>query len=168
MAARTRIQQGVRALVAFTRQVDYDLARQYLNDEQMALFKRMKRSEQLHSLNVLRHLGNPTHDVAVAALLHDCGKILYPLAIWQKSLAVIIRKIAPAHYHRWSRKSPDHWWYRPFVVAENHPQWGADLVSQTGASVQTVWLIAHHADKRCVLHPYGNALRDLQRADDVN
>lgn len=168
MAVATRLQQGVRALVAFTRQVDYDLAGQYLNDAQMVLFKRMKRSEQLHSLNVLRHLGNPTHDVAVAALLHDCGKIIYPLAIWQKSVAVIIRKIAPAHYHRWSKKSPTHWWYRAFVVAENHPQWGADLVSQTGASAQTIWLIAHHADKSCPLHAYGNALRDLQRADDVN
>ncbi len=168
MATRTRIQQGVRALIAFTRAVDYDLAGQYLNDAQLALFKRMKRSEQLHSLNVLRHLGNPIPDVAVAALLHDCGKILYPLAIWQKSVAVITRKIAPNYYHRWSKKSPTHWWYRAFVVAEHHPQWGADLVAETGASDQTVWLIAHHADKSCPLHAYGNALRDLQRADDVN
>lgn len=168
MATRTRIQQGVRALIAFTHAVDYDLAAQYLNDAQLALFKRMKRSEQLHSLNVLRHLGNPIHDVAVAALLHDCGKILYPLAIWQKSIAVITRKIAQNRYMAWSKKSPKHWWYRAFVVAEHHPQWGADLVSQTGASAQTIWLIAHHADKSCPLHAYGNALRDLQRADDVN
>lgn len=168
MATRTRIQQGVRALIAFTHAVDYDLAGQYLNDSQLALFKQMKRSEQLHSLNVLRHLGNPIHDVAVAALLHDCGKILYPLAIWQKSIAVITRKIAPNRYMQWSKKSPKHWWYRAFVVAEHHPQWGADLVSQTGASAQTIWLIAHHADKSCPLHAYGNALRDLQRADDVN
>jgi hypothetical protein len=168
MAATQRIQQGVRALVAFTHPIDYDLAGQYLNEAQMRLFKRMKRSEQLHSLNVLRHLGDVSDDVAVAALLHDCGKILHPLAIWQKSLAVITRKIARPRYIQWSKKSATHWWYRAFVVAENHPQWGADLVSQTGASAQTIWLIAHHADKSCPLHAYGNALRDLQRADDVN
>jgi len=168
MSARQRLQQGVRALIAFTRPVEDELAQKYLNNAQMALFKRMKRSEQLHSLNVLRHLGDVSHDLAVAALLHDCGKICYPLAIWQKSIAVIIRKIAPNRYMTWSKKSPKHLWYKAFVVAENHPQWGADLVSETGASAQTIWLIAHHADKSCPLHAYGNALRDLQRADDVN
>ena len=168
MATAQRLQQGVRALIAFTHPVDYDLAGQYLNEPQMTLFKRMKRSEQLHSLNVLRHLGDVSQDVAVAALLHDCGKICHPLAIWQKSLAVIIRKIAPNRYWSWSKQSAKNWWYKPFVVAECHPQWGADLVAETGASAQTIWLIAHHADKSCPLHAYGNALRDLQRADDVN
>mgnify|MGYP001381395592 CR=1 FL=1 len=168
MSARQRLQQGVRALIAFTRPIDNELAQKYLNEAQMALFKQMKRSEQLHSLNVLRHLGDVSHDLAVAALLHDCGKICHPLAIWQKSIAVIIRKIAPQKYVAWSKKSPNHFWYKAFVVAEHHPQWGADLVAETGASDQTVWLIAHHADKSCPLHAYGNSLRDLQRADDVN
>lgn len=168
MAISHRLQQGVRALIAFTRQVDYDLAGQYLNESQLVLFKQMKRSEQLHSLNVLRHLDNPSHDLGVAALLHDCGKMCHPLAIWQKSVAVIIRKIAPHWYMVWSNKSPKNRWYKAFIVAEHHPQWGADLVSKTGASEQTVWLIAHHADKSCPLHAYGNALRDLQAADDVN
>ena len=48
MATTQRIQQGVRALIAFMHGVDYDLAGHYLNEAQMRLFKRMKRSEQLH------------------------------------------------------------------------------------------------------------------------
>lgn len=171
MAARHRLQQGVRALVAFARPIEYALAGQYLNEAQMTLFRRMKRSERLHSLNVLRQvMAQPcaSHDLAVAALLHDCGKVLYPLAIWQKSVAVIFRRITPTHYHRWSEKSASHWWYRAFVVAEKHPQWGAQLVAETGASAKTVWLIANHAQKECILHAYGNALKVLQSADDVN
>lgn len=54
MSALNRIQQGIRALLAFTQTVDYELTERYLTTEQMALFRRMAKSEQLHSLNVLR------------------------------------------------------------------------------------------------------------------
>jgi len=65
-----RIKQGLSSLFAFTRSVDFDLAERYLNSAQMTLFRRFKRGEQLHSLNVLRTLlaqDETPHDLALAA-----------------------------------------------------------------------------------------------------
>ncbi len=173
MAAANRLRQGVRALIAFTHEVDYALAGAYLNPAQLALFKQMKRSEQLHSLNVLRGVmaqGDVPHDLALAALLHDVGKTRYPLAVWQKTVAVIFRRLSPARFVAWSACDPRHLWYRPFVVSESHPRWGAELVAATGASERALWLIAHHADplRERTAHPHAPLLARLKRADDVN
>src|SRR5215213_6736056 len=94
-----RLRQGIRALFAFTQPVDFDLAASYLTPAEMALFRQMRRSEQLHSLNVLRTVLAESAaaqqfvppELAVAALLHDVGKSRYPLAVWQKTIAVLVR-----------------------------------------------------------------------------
>ena len=173
-AVQQRLQQGIRALFAFTQTPDYALAERYLNVEQMALFRRMRRSEQLHSLNVLHDVLAQSHEtplsLAVSALLHDVGKSCYPLAIWQKSIAVIIRKASPSLYTRWSKGNPESRWYRAFVVAEKHPFWSCELVRLTGADDCTLWLIEHHADtlEQWAEHDYAELLARLKEADDSN
>jgi hypothetical protein len=169
MAAVNRLRQGVRALIAFTHEVDYALAGAYLNPRQLALFKQMKRGEQLHSLNVLRGVmaqGDVPGDLALAALLHDVGKTRYPLAIWQKSVAVIVRRFSPGRFAAWSARDPRHPWFRPFAVSVGHPRWSAELVAVTGASERALWLIAHHDDRAAAAA--SPLLARLQRADDVN
>ena len=174
MAIRTRLRQGIRALFAFTQVPDYALAERYLNHQQMALFQQMSRSEQLHSLNVLCDVLTQSQEtpssLAVSALLHDVGKSLYPLAIWQKSVAVIVRKVAPALYVRWSEANPKSRWYRAFVVAEKHPIWSRELVESTGADGTTLWLVEHHADQlnQWDNHPNQHLLKRLKQADDSN
>ena len=67
-----RIGQGLRALTAYTRPVDIDLARAYLSPPLLALFAQMRRSEQQHSLCVLRALraaGHTDPDLMTAALI---------------------------------------------------------------------------------------------------
>ncbi len=174
MPATQRIRQGVRALFAFSQSIDIDLATRYLNTAQFDLFNQMQRSEQLHSLNVLRDVlaqeSITPHDLAIAALLHDCGKTRYPLAIWQKTLAVLVRAGSPSTYHRWREASPQNRIKRAVVVAENHPQWSAELVSATGATERTLWIIAHHADSldNWADHPHCKLLQRLKLADDAN
>jgi hypothetical protein len=174
MTARYRIQQGIRALLAFSRQPDYALATPYLNTRQMALFQCLSRGEQLHSLNVLRDvLAQETHTppgLAQAALLHDVGKTRYPTDVLQKTLAVLVRALAPRRYAQWSQGDPRSYWRRGLAVHEQHPAWSAQLAAEADAPETALWLIAHHADPPTHWdhHPNGHLLRRLQRADDAN
>jgi hypothetical protein len=174
MAATQRVRQGIRALLAFTRAVDYDLVAEYLSPQQLALFRQMRRSEQLHSLNVLRSAlaqGPVPDDLAVAALLHDVGKVRHPLAIWQKSLAVIVRAFSPGLFRRWSQVEQPRPWQLACVVAEQHPAWSAELAAAADTSERALWLISHH-DRSATdwgeNHPHVYLLKRLQAADDAN
>lgn len=169
-----RFQQGIRALFAFAQDVDYDLAERYLESEQMTLFRSMAKSEQLHSLNVLRDVlkqeTQTPHDLAVAALLHDCGKSRKHLAVWQKTLSVLVKKLAPAWDKRLSEDGDLNFWRAPFIVRRHHPRWGAELMRDRNSSDCVIWLIEHHADNADDWqgHPYYDLLIRLQGADDAN
>lgn len=177
MTALRRLRQGIRALFAFTQPVDFDLASSYLTVVQMALFRQMRRSEQLHSLNVLRTVlvesaaqQSVPAELTVAALLHDVGKSRFPLAVWQKTLAVLVRAFAPATFERLSSGDPHHMFQRPFVVNVQHPAWSAEMLAQTDASPEAIWLVVHHADDAESL-PASDLvplLKRLQHADDAN
>lgn len=173
MTAVYRFRQGVRALFAFARPVDDTLAARTLPPAQLALFRQLRRGEQLHSLAVLRAVlaqGDTPPALATAALLHDVGKIRFPLAVWQKSAAVLVRAFLPSWFRRWSDGDPRRFWQRPFVVYVHHPRWSADLLAQTHAEPDAVWLAEHHADDAELWrdHPLYTLLKRLQAADDAN
>ena len=168
-----RVTQALRALSAFTRPIDFDLIGRYLTPTQMALFRRFKHSEQMHSVNVLRSVlaqGETPHDLAVAALLHDIGKIRYPLRTWQKSIVVLARAFTPALFKRWTATEYTDFWRRPFVLSVYHPKWSAELVAEVGVSETALWLIEHHQDKleQWAGHPNRSLLERLKNADDSN
>ncbi len=168
-----RLQQGVRALFAFSQGVDWALAERYLSPPLLALFRQMDRGEQLHSLAVLRDVlaqGDTPTDLAVVALLHDVGKSRYPISVWQKTWAVIVRAFAPRLYYQWSNGSPLNLWQRPFVVYEKHPLWSAELLRSAGASEAACWLAAHHALQVETAPTAAQLewLKRLRQADDQN
>jgi hypothetical protein len=173
MNAVQRVRQGIRALLAFSRPVDSDLAANYLTPELMAQFNLMRHSEQLHSLNVLRATlaqGFTPSDLAVAALLHDVGKSRYPFPTMQKTLVVLVRTFAPGLFQRLSQGDERNFWQRPFVLSQQHPIWSAEIVAAAGASERATWLIAHHADPPAYWndHPSIHLLKRLKQADDAN
>lgn len=173
MTAAYRIGQALRALVAFAQPVDQNLAAQYLSLELMRLFRQMRRSEQLHGLNVLQtalRQGPVPRDLAVAALLHDVGKTRYAVRIWQKTFAVAVQALAPGLFDRLSHGNPARFWLRPFAVKAQHPAWSAELLARAGASETAIWLVAHHQEpaSQWANDPHFNRLRRLQQADDAN
>lgn len=174
MTLSYRLRQGMRALFAFSQQVDYTLAASALTPPQLALFRQMSRGEQLHSLNVLRTIleqeSHTPDDLAAAALLHDVGKSRYRLSIAQKSLAIIVHKALPGLYRSLSRGDTLNLWRAPFIVRQQHPRWGAEMLRQTHTAERVLWLVEHHQDAAAKWqnHPHYELLRRLQRADNMN
>ena len=108
----------------------------------------MQPSEQWHATLVMQRLkyaGQDHPDLLAAALLHDVGKILYPLSPLERAVIVLGKKFFPRLASRWG-KGTRRDFRRPFIVAERHAEWGADLAARAGASTMTVNLIRRHKD----------------------
>lgn len=141
-----RLRQFLQAVTARVDEQGFKEAQETLAPPLLALFYRLQTSEQVHSLWVYRSLCNQkeTHpDLLSAALLHDIGKILHPLTIWQRIEIVLANRLVPDAVKRWGNAPPTGW-RKPFVVAAQHPAWGAELAQKAGASPLVVSLIRRH------------------------
>ena len=131
----------------------------------ITLFRRMQPSEQAHSLAVRDRLiagGWTDPDLLTAALLHDVGKVRFPLRVWDRVLVVVAKRLAPRLVHRLATGEPGGL-RRPFVVALRHAEWGADLAAQAGATPGSVALIRRHQEPAAA----GDTLLQLlQQADE--
>ena len=142
---------------------DLELAQATLTPSQMELFRTMQPSEQAHSLQVYKELLSDTDkdhlpqqgDLLVAALLHDVGKSRRPLRVYERVLIVLGGALFPDTVKRWGQEEVKvdndnrvvmrlTWYKVPFVVAEQHPRWGASLAAEAGVSPLTASLILHH------------------------
>ena len=163
LAYRTR--QFWNALPGTRKRVETDALLPHLSPTQIVLFRRMQRSEQAHAFQVLNRLkaaGQTDPDLLTAALLHDVGKVLFPLSLLDRVVIVLGKAFFPRQARRWSEGTPERF-RRPFVVAAHHPEWGADLAAQAGSSPRTVELIRCHQDNPSQNDPL---LTALQAADD--
>lgn len=166
-----RTRQFWAAISASPAASDLDLAAQTLSPDQYDLFRRMVPSEQAHSLAVLRkllHEGPVEREFAAAALLHDAGKIHFPLLVWERVLIVLAQAVFPNKAKEWGRAEPAGW-KRPFVVAEKHPDWGVDLAAKAGLGVRGVEIIRRHQCRLTASEsgdPLESFLVRLQSADN--
>jgi hypothetical protein len=123
-----------------------------LTPEQAALFNRMQPGEQYHAVTVYRRLfeqGENQPDLLVAALLHDVGKLRYPMNPLERSLVVLVKAGLPKLACHWGELPLAGWddlpsWRKAFIVAEQHPGWGAEMARETGVSTLTENLIRLH------------------------
>ena len=160
-----RTRQFWQAIITRSSQVDLELITSILTPSQISLFNQMQASEQAHSLRVFRKLTSQAEqntDLLVAALLHDVGKIRAPLRLWERVLIVLVRVICPGCIHKWG-SAPSKGslgWRRTFVVAEQHPQWGAELAAQCGTSALAVELISRHQEQLTPSQGSGSSMED--------
>ena len=170
-----RIKQGLRALFAFSTEVDDDRVRRYLSAPEYDLFQTMARAEQLHSVHVLQSVlaqsPETPPELAAAALLHDVGKARYHLAVWQKTVSVLSETFVPGLFTRLSAGDNFSWWRAPFMVRQQHPAWGADMLTAIGSDPLVTWLVGHHAhhlDDCDAPEQHIQLLARLKRADSEN
>jgi hypothetical protein len=167
-----RSRQFWRTFLGPKNRIENNSLKLYLSPVQIVLFQRMQPSEQEHAVRVLEKLiasGHTEPDLLTAALLHDIGKIISPLTILDRVAIVLGKHFFPKLAKRWGEGNPSGL-RRPFVVAERHAGWGADLAAQAGASGRTVDLIGRHQEPPDRLpHSHNDRLlAALQAADDSN
>lgn len=143
-----RIHQFFNGLFAYVNSKDLENVSEILSPAQMALFNSMSTADQAHSIRVFNSLlqqqeQNP--ELLSAALLHDVGKSRYTLRLWERALIVVMSKLFPLQTKKWDADSPIGW-KRPFIIAEQHPIWGAEMVDNAGASQLVINLIRRHQD----------------------
>lgn len=146
--ARYRIAQFFTTCWTSLRPVDVAYAARHLDPELLRLFRRMPRAEQHHGIAICRALEAQEHtdpDLLIASLLHDVGKIQAPPRLWDRVIAVLGEYFAPQRAAHWSAGEP-RGLRRGFVVRRRHPEWGAALTRQAGATPRVVALILHHHD----------------------
>jgi hypothetical protein len=167
-----RVTQFLHALAATPHQEEKAHARASLPTSLRPLFDRLSPPDLSHSLRVWRTLqgsGENDAELLAAALLHDVGKACHPLRLWERVLVVLGTNLFPRALQCLGSGQP-RGWRRAFVVARQHPQWGAELVHSAGGSERLAALIRHHQDEpgesqdRTLDRP----LQSLQAADAEN
>jgi hypothetical protein len=131
---------------------DLGLVQRILNPAQMALFIQMQPGEKEHAIVMVRKLTEQDEnqpDLLVAALLHDVGKLRYHYNPLERTMVVLVKAVMPEQARQWGNPVPAEWenlpgWRKPFVVAEQHAAWGADIARQAGASALAETLIREH------------------------
>ncbi len=147
-------------------------AAQVLTPGQLLLFRSLPSQDQAHGLRVLDELtreGEHDPDLLAAALLHDVGKLRCPLTVWERAFVVVAQRFFPGAVARWGQGQP-RGWRRPFVVALQHPQWGAEMVSAVGGSARLIQLIRLHQDEPGLVpdRELSERLQSLRTADNWN
>jgi len=134
-------------MTAVPDQTGIELAQSILSPQLLVLFLELQPSEINHSFEIARSLitsGKKDPDLLAAALLHDVGKSRSPLNLWERAIVVLAKRLFPATYQKWGTSGDMQGWRRIFVVAEQHPAWGAEMAAAAGASQLTVNLIRRH------------------------
>lgn len=123
--------------------------RALLSPEELLLFVAMAGRDQDHSLRVMRTLQrigieqrrSPTHQLLVAALLHDIGK--GRLATSHRVLFVLLDAAAP-RLGRYLEARDGAGWRQALWRLRHHARLGAEVLTALGADERVVTLVAAH------------------------
>lgn len=166
-----RVVQFWRAITAVVRPGELADVEALLGPRGMALFRRLSRNDQRHSLNVYATLlAEGRHDPALltAALLHDVGKAAGRLSLPYRVATVLLRAFAP-RLLAWLETSADFPLFLPFRVSGAHAQIGAQCVAAAGFSDTIVELVRRHHERAVDSgDPLAECLMALHRADGLN
>jgi len=129
-----------------------------LTSSELALFSRQTLTEQRHALDVAADLkeqkeiltsvyGERSYqNLLKAALLHDCGKSLFKLQLWQR-IYIVILTYFPDHLPGILAKKRNILG-KTLLIYKRHPVWGRRLAAKAGAGPEVQLLIEKHHSPR--------------------
>ena len=123
-----RVQQFIKAITASVSGDEKRWIKGYLTEKEQALFFKLKVYEQKHALCVAKLLSewtNESQEMIRLGLLHDIGKVLYPLNPIQKSIIVILHKVTFGKIKRFNQ-------FKIVKCYYEHPILGSELLSRQG------------------------------------
>ncbi len=167
-----RVGQFFKVLLSHPDEAQLKKVSQILEPDQYGLFMQLQNSEQAHAIYVMEAIekeGYQDKDFLKAALLHDIGKIVHPLKVWERVMAVICRWINPDCLDDLD-ETDIKGWKRGLVITKKHPEWGADMIANSNASPELVEIIRkHHEGEIEAKEPrYQSFLLLLRAVDDNN
>ena len=160
MGVRYRVGQFVHALRVSGAPPELGPFAHLLTAQQKALFATMAHVDQRHCLAVARALPADAYsgrDILCAALMHDIGKAIAPIAIWERVAYVVLSRCAPRLVGRLGAPRRGGFGHGLYVLA-HHAELGASMAAQAGFSEATVALLRGAGD--------ADLQAALQRADD--
>jgi len=149
-----RLHQLYHALFPKVDHTEYAWLHSILHSDALALFQRQTLTEQRHALDVAQDIEKQKESIACAfgeaqyqnllqaALLHDCGKSLFKLHLWQRIFIVIIGYL-PSQWQQILQKQSNIFG-KTLLVYIQHPVWGKHFASQAGVNDQILNLIEKH------------------------
>ncbi|MDR3602795.1 MAG: HD domain-containing protein [Desulfosporosinus sp.] len=149
-----RVHQFTHAFFPHINCLEIKWTRNTLSPEAYALFLKQSRTEQRHALDVAKSIFNNNRalsysdlqNLLAAALLHDCGKSIVSIRLWQRVFIVLMQKMPQP---LWSCLENSHTIFAlPLKISTQHATWGGCLAEKAGLNPEICLLIReHHAPK---------------------
>lgn len=165
-----RVKQFLWAISANFKEVDYDYVESFLNNEELILFNRLKKGEQIHCIKVSKdcvsigkekgiNSKEELFKLAKLGLLHDIGKLYYPISVLKKSFLVLGKKLS-------NNKMSNFQNIKAIYIYYNHANKAFDYLKEENYDKNFVEAIKnHHSSTK---HNKNIFLCILKEADDRN
>lgn len=163
-----RVRQFIHAIFPYVDPSDIDWALNHLSLEASNLFLLQSKPEQRHAIGVAKSINKivPTlsiydfQNLITAALLHDCGKSVACIRLWQRIYIVLIQKMP--QFLRSHLMRGNSIFAISIKIDERHALWGEYLAKKAGLNSIVCLLIREHHT------PTTDLGRILELADDMN
>lgn len=145
-----RVHQFVQAFFPHIHPSEILTGTRILSPQAKSLFLQQSRAEQRHALTVAQSLliyedslsTSEYHDLVTAALLHDCGKSLVNIRLWQRVYIVLMQRMPQT---LWARlEEGPALLAAPLIMAKHHAIWGCKLAHKIELNSRICLLIREH------------------------
>lgn len=144
-----RVKQFLWGIKSLYKEIDEDLIKRFLSEDEIVMFKSLKINDQHHCIRVCKdslevnrdfELNIEEYKLGKAALLHDIGKTKLYLSLIEKSIIVILDKITSGFIRRFDN-------IKQIDIYYNHPKIGYDLLKDKGYPIYLLEVVRDHHNK---------------------